>query len=112
MGDIVTAGLSAIAHKVEGAKSEASKQVTLSMPVVAPLAPSMSVPSVSNQFGFATTTASTSVVAAFEPTTVIATATPRISSSTDKTWPYFGLIVIMTLGLIGTALKVTRNQNN
>ena len=112
MGDIVTAGFSAIANKVEGAKSEAPKQVTLSMPFIAPLAPSVSVPSVRNQFGFATATASTSPGVVFEPSTVIATATPTIPTSTDKAWPYFGLIVIMTLGLIGTALKVTRNQNN
>lgn len=112
MGDIVTAGFLAITSKVEGAKNEAPKQSTLSMLVVAPLAPIVSAPSVSNQFGFASTTASTSKAIAFEPTTVSATATPTIPKSTDKTWPYLGLIVIMTLGLIGTALKVTRNQNN
>ena len=113
VGEIVTAGFSAITNTVQGAKKEDVKVSTISMPTALPSAPITPAP-VMNQFGFATTTPqlSTSTTITFEPIAVTATATPTIPSTTDKTWPYVGLIVIMTLGLIGTAFKVTRNQNS
>ena len=113
MGDIVTAGYSAVTNTVQGAKKESPKVANISMPLSSASlqAPPPTIPS--SQFGFATTTTSSAATTTtIEPATIATTATPTIPQSSDKPWPYVGLIVIMTLGLIGTALKVTRNQNN
>jgi Lamin Tail Domain/PKD domain len=114
LGEIVTAGFGAITSTAQGAKNEHPQVVRTSVPTVSSLAPSVSPPMVNNQFGFATTTPSFNIAttATLVAADVTATTTPTIPESGDKTWPYLGLIVIMTLGLIGTALKVTRNQNN
>jgi Lamin Tail Domain/PKD domain len=114
LGEIVTAGFSAMTNTAQGAKKTAPKEVTISMPVVVPPTEAAAQQVVHNQFGFATSTpvATIATTSALAAAAITATNTPTIPQSSDKTWPYLGLIVIITLGLIGTALKVTRNQNS
>ena len=113
LGEIVTAGFSAITNTVQGAKKESLKVASISIPLSSASLQTVPPTITTSQFGFATTaTSSATTTTTIEPASIAATATPSIPRTSDKPWPYVGLIVIMTLGLIGTALKVTRNQNN
>ena len=111
VGNIVTAGFSTITNTAQGAKKEVPKEELISMPFVAPVVPVVAAATSSNTFGFATAQAAeaTNTLPVAIPQELSSTATPI--QTKDNPWPYIGLIVIMTLGLIGTALKVTRNQN-
>ncbi len=116
LGEIVTAGFSAIINRVESATEEAtSEDELIAVPFIAPLTNSVPTPPSVSQFGFATTaplfsTSTTSTLQAAAITATTTTTGPTIPKTADKTWPYVGLIIIMTLGLIGTAFKVTRNK--
>lgn len=109
VGKIVAAGFSAVTPTAQG--SAPATTPILKMPAAVQSTPTPQVPVVS-QFGFATTTPlqSSTTPASLQAAIITATATPALPKTGDSPWPYVGLIVIMTLGLIGTAFKVTRNQ--
>lgn len=47
------------------------------------------------------------------PAPILGTTSDKSASRVpDNAWPYLGLIAVILLGLIGTATKITRNQND
>jgi hypothetical protein len=120
LGSIVTAGFSATnkivseinTQTVADSQSAAAPRTFTEIP--SPLLSPAPPVAPAQKFGFATGTplavpsASTSIASMPVPLYGSTTSTP--AAPKDKAWPYIGLIVIITLGLVSTALKASRNQ--